>query len=40
MHHLIHWEHGGGTDTDNLLLVCSKHHRMHHRGRLDITGNA
>jgi hypothetical protein len=40
VHHLIHWEHGGGTDTDNLLLVCSKHHRMHHRGRLDITGNA
>ena len=40
VHHLIHWEHGGGTDTDNLLLVCGKHHRMHHRGRLDITGNA
>ncbi|MDA3032972.1 MAG: hypothetical protein O3B90_11700, partial [Actinomycetota bacterium] len=27
-------------DTDNLLLVCGKHHRMHHRGRLDITGDA
>ena len=40
VHHLIHWEHGGRTDTDNLLLVCGKHHRMHHRGRLDITGNA
>jgi hypothetical protein len=40
VHHLIHWEHGGRTDTDNLVLVCSKHHRMHHRGRLDITGNA
>ncbi len=40
VHHLVHWEHGGRTDTDNLLLVCGKHHRMHHRGRLDITGNA
>jgi hypothetical protein len=40
VHHLIHWEHGGRTDTDNLVLLCSKHHRMHHRGRLDITGNA
>jgi hypothetical protein len=40
VHHLIHWEHGGRTDTDNLLLVCGKHHRMHHRGRHDITGNA
>ncbi|WP_395154192.1 DUF222 domain-containing protein [Ilumatobacter sp.] len=40
VHHLIHWEHGGRTDTENLLLVCGKHHRMHHRGRLDITGNA
>jgi hypothetical protein len=40
VHHLIHWEHGGRTDTNNLLLVCGKHHRMHHRGRLDITGNA
>jgi len=40
VHHLIHWEHGGRTDTDNLLLVCGKHHRMHHRGRLDITGDA
>jgi hypothetical protein len=40
VHHLVHWEHGGRTDTDNLVLVCSKHHRMHHRGRLDITGDA
>jgi hypothetical protein len=40
VHHLIHWEHGGRTDTDNLVLVCSKHHRMHHRGRLDITGDS
>ena len=40
VHHLIHWEHGGSTDTANLVLICGKHHRMHHRGRLDITGDA
>ncbi len=40
VHHLIHWEHGGRTDSANLVLVCGKHHRMHHRGRLDITGDA
>ena len=39
VHHLIHWEHGGSTDTENLMLICSKHHRLHHRGRLDITGD-
>ena len=40
VHHITHWEHGGDTDTWNLLLVCSHHHRQHHRGRLGITGNA
>jgi hypothetical protein len=40
VHHLIHREHGGSTDTANLVLICSKHHRMYHRGRLDITGDA
>jgi hypothetical protein len=40
VHHLILWEHGGRTDSANLVLVCGKHHRMHHRGRLDITGDA
>ncbi len=40
VHHIIHWEHGGDTDTWNLVLVCSHHHRRHHRGQLGITGNA
>lgn len=40
VHHIIHWEHGGATDTHNLLLICSHHHRQHHRGLLGITGNA
>ena len=40
VHHIIHWEHDGPTDTWNLVLICKRHHRMHHRGRLGITGNA
>ena len=40
VHHIVHWEHDGPTDTWNLMLICGKHHRMHHRGRLGITGNA
>jgi hypothetical protein len=23
----------GRTDTPNLVALCSKHHRLHHRGR-------
>lgn len=40
VHHIIHWEYDGPTDTWNLVLICGKHHRMHHRGRLGIEGNA
>ena len=40
VHHIIHWDHHGPTDTWNLICLCPKHHRMHHRGRLGITGNA
>ncbi len=40
VHHIEHWEHGGTTDTANLISFCRLHHRMHHQGRLDITGNA
>ena len=25
-HHVHYWEHGGPTDLDNLLPLCSKHH--------------
>lgn len=32
-HHIQHWEHGGPTDLDNLVLTCSFHHRLvHERG--------
>jgi hypothetical protein len=29
-HHLQHWLHGGPTDIDNLVLVCSFHHGAIH----------
>jgi hypothetical protein len=29
-HHVAWWEHGGPTDLDNLLLVCSFHHKLVH----------
>ena len=29
-HHIIHWAHGGETTLDNLVLLCSHHHRAVH----------
>lgn len=29
-HHIIHWADGGPTDLDNLVLLCSYHHRFIH----------
>ena len=40
VHHIIHWSTNGPTDTANLICLCPKHHRLHHHGRLGITGNA
>ena len=40
IHHIIHWLDGGPTDTSNLISLCKYHHRLHHQGELDITGNA
>ena len=31
-HHLVHWGHGGGTDLNNLVLLCYRHHWMIHEG--------
>jgi hypothetical protein len=39
VHHIVHWEHGGPTDTNNLVAVCRSHHRAHHEHHLTITGN-
>ncbi|MGE0218878.1 MAG: HNH endonuclease signature motif containing protein [Mycolicibacterium sp.] len=37
-HHIRHWEDGGETELDNLVLVCPFHHRLHHRGVITISG--
>lgn len=29
-HHVVYWSHGGSTDLDNLVLVCSRHHTLIH----------
>ena len=40
VHHVKHWEDGGASDTDNLIALCHRHHRLHHLGKLGIEGNA
>ncbi len=39
-HHIRHWEDGGRTELDNLVLVCPYHHRLHHRDLITLTGPA
>ncbi|WP_425003298.1 DUF222 domain-containing protein [Mycolicibacterium sp. S3B2] len=39
-HHLRHWENGGLTELENLVLVCPYHHRLHHAGGITLTGPA
>ena len=29
-HHIVWWSRGGRTDLDNLVLICSFHHRLVH----------
>ncbi len=40
LHHVVHREHGGGHEAENLTLTCSAHHRALHEGKLQITGSA
>ena len=35
-HHIQWWEHGGPTEYDNLILLCSRHHHHVHQQRIDI----
>lgn len=35
-HHVVYWWHGGRTDLDNAVLLCSACHRSVHLGRLVI----
>ncbi|HXU62279.1 MAG TPA: DUF222 domain-containing protein, partial [Polyangia bacterium] len=39
-HHIQHWLHGGRTSLDNLLFLCSFHHRLVHEGGFTITMTA
>ncbi len=39
IHHIVHWKDGGLTASYNLVALCPRHHRLHHRGLLGITGN-
>lgn len=40
IHHIVHWLDGGPTDPDNLIVLCGGCHRLHHRNRLGINGDA
>ncbi len=35
-HHIQHWSQGGETSVDNLMLLCSRHHRLVHEGGYQI----
>lgn len=36
-HHVRWWRHAGGTDLDNLALVCIRHHSAIHTGHWQLT---
>jgi hypothetical protein len=35
-HHINEWDHGGPTDLDNLVPLCSRHHHAVHEGQWSI----
>ncbi|HEY4185498.1 MAG TPA: DUF222 domain-containing protein [Polyangia bacterium] len=35
-HHVHHWMHGGRTSLDNLLTLCTFHHRQVHEGGFEV----
>jgi hypothetical protein len=39
VHHVVPWKLGGGTDLDNLVLLCKHHHGVVHRKGWPMTGN-
>jgi hypothetical protein len=39
VHHVRHWVDGGRTDLDNLVLLCSAHHRAVHEGGWRVVGD-
>lgn len=36
-HHIQHWSDGGETKLDNLVTLCSSHHRLVHEGGFSVT---
>jgi hypothetical protein len=38
-HHVHHWADGGETSLDNLLVLCTTHHRLVHEGGFSIQRN-
>lgn len=39
-HHVEHWADGGETQLDNLVLVCTHHHRLLHEGGFSVSRDA
>jgi hypothetical protein len=37
IHHVTPWEHGGLTNLDNLIPLCTRHHHLVHEGRWKLT---
>jgi hypothetical protein len=37
-HHVVHWADGGPTILENLVLLCTAHHRLIHEGGWRTTG--
>ncbi len=38
-HHIVHWVEGGPTDPDNLVMLCTTHHRVLHERHWRILGD-
>lgn len=36
-HHVVYWSQGGGTDAQNLVLLCSRHHTLVHQLGFQLT---
>jgi hypothetical protein len=39
-HHIRHWLHGGETSVENLVMLCTAHHRMVHEGGWSVSRTA
>jgi hypothetical protein len=35
-HHLRHWIHGGESNPDNMVLLCTDHHKLLHEGAFSV----